>query len=208
MRSCRLPFFIAPCAFGLAWSGNPSRADSLRSPACLGALDALHSREATLASTRVLDPGLLALRRRAAARCGGVPRGARRRAGRAGASGAAAGVDQRFAEGAGRGRASLADADALSAAISRRAHGAAHHAQLRCRRLHCQRRLAAEPDGAEPVGSGRRVHRARPRLAVPVTAAVQPCKRLCRGTLASRNSIWSTRMRRPRRIMSSCRLGT
>ena len=29
-----------------------------------------------------------------------------------------------------------------------------------------------------------------------------------RGTLASRNSIWSARMRRPRRIMSSCRLGT
>ena len=72
MRSCRLPFFIAACAFGLAWSGNPSRADSLRSPACLGALDALHSREATLASTRVLDPGLLALRRRAAAVCLGV----------------------------------------------------------------------------------------------------------------------------------------
>ena len=28
------------------------------------------------------------------------------------------------------------------------------------------------------------------------------------GTLASRNSIWSARMRRPRKIMSSCRLGT
>ena len=39
-------------------------------------------------------------------------------------------------------------------------------------------------------------------------AANQPCSRLCRGTLASRNSIWSARMRRPRRIMSSCRLGT
>ena len=36
----------------------------------------------------------------------------------------------------------------------------------------------------------------------------QPCRRLLRGTLASRNSIWSARMRRPRRIMSSCRLGT
>ena len=34
------------------------------------------------------------------------------------------------------------------------------------------------------------------------------CSRLERGTLASRNSIWSARMRRPRRIMSSCRLGT
>ncbi len=34
------------------------------------------------------------------------------------------------------------------------------------------------------------------------------CNRLLRGTLASRNSIWSDRMRRPRRIMSSCRLGT
>ena len=38
-------------------------------------------------------------------------------------------------------------------------------------------------------------------------AAVQACSRLLRGTLASRKSIWSARMRRPRRIMSSCRLG-
>ena len=36
----------------------------------------------------------------------------------------------------------------------------------------------------------------------------QACRREDFGTLASRNSIWSTRMRRPRRIMSSCRLGT
>ena len=39
-------------------------------------------------------------------------------------------------------------------------------------------------------------------------ARTQPCRRELRGTLASRNSIWSARMRRPRRIMSSCRLGT
>ena len=36
----------------------------------------------------------------------------------------------------------------------------------------------------------------------------QSRRRLWRGTLASKNSIWSARMRRPRRIMSSCRLGT
>ena len=47
--------------------------------------------------------------------------------------------------------------------------------------------------------------RVEPALQPPLC---YPCSRLCRGTLASRNSIWSTRMRRPRRIMSSCRLGT
>ena len=72
MIRCRPPFFIAACAFGLAWSGNASRADPLRSPACLNALDALHSREATLAPARVTDSGLLALRRRAAAVCLGM----------------------------------------------------------------------------------------------------------------------------------------
>ena len=36
----------------------------------------------------------------------------------------------------------------------------------------------------------------------------QACRRELRGTEASRKSIWSATMRRPRRIMSSCRLGT
>ena len=39
-------------------------------------------------------------------------------------------------------------------------------------------------------------------------AGTQPCSRELRGTDASRKSIWSATMRRPRRIMSSCRLGT
>ena len=43
---------------------------------------------------------------------------------------------------------------------------------------------------------------------VDVGTGSEPCKRLCRGTLASKNSIWSTSMRRPRKIMSSCKLGT
>ena len=45
-----------------------------------------------------------------------------------------------------------------------------------------------------------------PSRPIVPTADLQPCRRLCLGTLARRNSIWSARMRRPRRIMSSCRL--
>ena len=69
---CRLLFFIAAGAFGVAWPGVASRADPLRSPAYLDALDALHAREAMVVPARVPDPALLALRRRAAAVCLGM----------------------------------------------------------------------------------------------------------------------------------------
>ena len=42
----------------------------------------------------------------------------------------------------------------------------------------------------------------------PFSSAAQPCNLELRGTDASKKSIWSATMRRPRRIMSSCRLGT
>ena len=61
---------------------------------------------------------------------------------------------------------------------------------------------AAATAGLSAAGSAAAEH-----AAAGVTRG-QPCSRLLRGTLASRKSIWSARMRRPRRIMSSCRLGT
>ena len=69
-------------------------------------------------------------------------------------------------------------------------------------RLSAAQRAAAVGAAAEhaPPAGRRRADLSRP--------LDQPCSRLLRGTLASRKSIWSARMRRPRRIMSSCRLGT
>ena len=72
MRRCRFLFLIASCAVGVTVSGGALRADPLRSPACLDALEALREREAAAAPARSPDARLLALRRRAAAVCLGV----------------------------------------------------------------------------------------------------------------------------------------
>ena len=74
MGRCRALLLTAACAMGAAVSGGAVRADPLRSPACLEALDALRAREAIAVQTpsNSPDPRLLALRRRAAAVCLGV----------------------------------------------------------------------------------------------------------------------------------------
>lgn len=74
MRRYRALLLIAACAMGAAGSGGVLRADPLRAPACLDALDALRAREAVavLTPSNSPDPRLLALRRRAAAVCLGV----------------------------------------------------------------------------------------------------------------------------------------
>ena len=79
----RLVFLMAVCGIAAVLSGVCVRADPLRSPACLDALDVLRARELVLAPTRTPDAGLLALRRRAAAVCLGVRDDAPATAGRA-----------------------------------------------------------------------------------------------------------------------------
>ena len=68
----RLVFLMAGCGVAAVLSGVCVRADPLRSPACLDALDVLRARELVLAPTRTPDAGLLALRQRAAAVCLGA----------------------------------------------------------------------------------------------------------------------------------------
>ena len=72
MRRMRLVFLMAGCGVASVLSGVCVRADPLRSPTCLEALDALRVREASVIASPTPDVGLLALRRRAAALCLGA----------------------------------------------------------------------------------------------------------------------------------------